>query len=429
MSLLSGLYLKDILARIFPDKNLLILLRSYLPLVIVLNIFLRIVISPQMTWDIRPYLHWPISKKRLTLVFFILNTFNKYTFGIILFLAVFSINLLLTSFNSYLLIFNFILINIYVLVFSELFLFAFKKTGNEPCIRLYIFFLINVFFSFAFIRAKIPFEDFLICILCFINIVYMVLNHNDYYNLYYPNASRAVNYKTQSYFNPYFTIILKSIKRNSVIGKTLLYYGLCILGGSIYFLQSLDNKVSVIFILIALMICSGSLVSNLIVTYQFSWDYNWRGFIFSKPIKISDYVNANLIFATLLCLIPTILYLIIYLIGHFNIFLFISAFSLYGILLNFVQVVFSILYYCEKDPHFSTIGNPQPARFFLFIFIIIPACVLYYFNGVNFTINDIGIKSSLLIGALGGSTLISSPIWFRYIRKYFYQKKYTMLNR
>src|SRR5699024_4895091 len=121
----------------------------------------------------------------------------------------------------------------------------------------------------------------------------------------------------------------------------------------------------------------------LIITYLFSWDFNWRGFIFSKPLEIKDYIKANLLFSAILTLIPFLFYYVIYLINDDKLFLLAYSFSLFLIPINYIQSLFSLIYYKNKDPNFFIFDNAQPGRALIFVLLCIPTYIIYHYNGIS----------------------------------------------
>ena len=428
-SFFGGIYINHILTRLYPNKSPYSVVSIYLPLIIVISALLRIFILKIMNWDIKPFLHWPVSKKRLSFIFLFFSFFNKYTLPVLLFIISYTIEWIQETHSFQTAIF-FCLVQIYILIFSELFSLTVVKSSQFR-ISIFIFFLLNISLSYLITYHYLYAAGWLTPIFSVINIYYIITNHNDYYLLFENRKYPKSTYRKFIYLSFYNEINVKRITRNSILIKMMVIYAICMIAGLVTILNHVNQSEDPFRLTLMLIFFSGHLTFLLTVGHLFNWDYNWRDFIFAKPFSLYKYVKSNVLFAIILCLIPSFIYLIAYIVYSLPIFIYLSSFCLYIIIINYILAFSSIKNYHFVNPNYisPSTSDFRPGRLFFFIFFIIAGYIIYLFDGSVIIISHMNLLPSLFFGVIGIVMLLSAPVWFRIILRYLKQNKYNMFSR
>ena len=427
VSILLGVYIEDIIEIAFQSSNPLYVIQKYLPYVIVLSSLLRLIFKINKKIDLSNLLHYPISKKILISNVIVEQLFNKYTLSFILFLGAFTVQIS-TSFDSYTHLINFLTTQIYIIIYIELFSIIFQR-GQEKNMCLYVFLIANTFLTMPIIQANLSVGVVLSLSLIVINIILAFLLLRNTLFLDFQKSTKKQVYSTKLYQNADINIIIKSIFRNKVYRRFLSIYTVLILGGGIYYsLVTSDLELSLFQLFLMIIVCSGALAGNMIVTYLFSWDSNWRGYIFSKPVTMYNYVRNRILFAESLTIIPSVWFVTLYILYDNKIVLYIGSFCLFSIVLNIVQVYYSLYYYSSEDPNILAVGSQQPARFFLFPLLGIPYLIYFLFNDNTIDANELSLIPVYILSMLGIFTIIFNRLWFRLFKKNLLLNKYKILG-
>jgi len=428
LAVVIGLHIEDILKISIQSTSPEVVIRQFLPPLIVISALARLVFKLNKKINLTNLLRYPISKNSLILNILAKKLLNKYTLSLILFLGSYCVKNLINSITIIYAV-NFVTTHLYIIVYTELFNIVFHRF-NKKKIILYIFLLLNILVTMPIIKSDMYIGTIISLLFIFINIYISFLILKDTLYINFNKSKDKFNYYTKIYQNEHLSIILKSILRNKVHRRFLSIYFVLFMGCGIYFTLNkyISIELSMFDLFLIMILGSGSLASNMIVTYIFSWDSNWKGFLFSKPIKIEQYVRSRILFAEVLAIVPSMWFFLLYVIFHHSMLLFLSAFCLFNLLLNVIQVYFSLYYYSDENPDILVVGTNQPGRFFLFPLLGVPILIIFIFNGSPIYTNELSLMPTYIISIFGIFTIILNSLWKRSLKKILLGSKYEILN-
>ena len=425
----SGIYINHFLTTLHRNESPYSIVSFYLPLIIVASAVLRAFFSKKMSLNIKPFLHWPVSKRPLTFFFLFFSFLNKYTLPILLFIISYTVVWIDKTRSVHEAIF-FVLVQLYILIFSELFSTTVAKSSQFE-ISIFIFLLLNLLLSYLIIHHYLYVAGWLTPLFSIINIYYIITYHNNYYQLFESRKYPKKTYRRFINLSSYNEINIKRVSRNSLLIRMMAIYAICLIGGIILILIHPNQREDPYRLILMLIFFSGWLTFLLTVGHLFIWDYNWRDFIFSKPFSLYKYVKSNIAFSIALCLIPSFIYLIIYFILNLPFFLYMSSFCLYIIIINYILAISSIKDYHYVDPNYINpyLFESKPSRLLLFIFFIIAGYIIYLFDGFKIDISHMSLIPCLIFGTIGIVMVVTAPAWLRITLRYLIRNKYEMLSR
>ena len=450
--IVGGLNFKQIASFYFPRSNTFTVFNTYFFPILIIIYFTRLFTKKDISFNIKAYLHLPVSKKKFIALFLLLRIVNIYTISIIAFIISFGLANIFTTHPFYRSLLWFINISLIICMLELIYVFVkinYLKSPYKTALLL-LTFTVSIFLLREVIK---PFNNvintwgniitgnettLLIFVLLTPAIFYFTnrfIIENIYIDIDLSTKETKFNFLSSLNIEGKYPLIFLQIllitrdrilRRQLITGIFGLLFGVAV--NTIIPEQKLNSHLilEIFFILLS----SGYLFTAAYSAVIFGWDGYYMSFLFSKKIMLKKYIDSKVLFLRILWLCSGVINLFLIEIIHHDYLLMTLAFSFYASgVLSYTQAIQSILIYKPINANESILQVTSSNLFSKYVQIIFVALpVVIYLTFGRQSLHEYLPYSLEALCVLSIIVLTMQKSLLQYLYKLFNRKRYNFIE-
>ena len=454
--LFFGYHLDKVLGHLHVQSGALTFLNQYLALGLAFSAALQLFFQSEIGFDFRPYLHLPVSRRRLAAVLVLLNSVRwKAAVYITPFLLGAALKLILPDAGFTAAVFWLMSAHLFYFTLTAI-VFLLKisvmdRAGKSLLILPILVIVVWVTSKFpapggvwsagfqAVSSGSLPAAmSYLLYFGLVFAISVSVLHWQltlDFSGAKQRAGKRAGFFRLPENFSPFLLLAARQILRSRQLRKGFFYllFGLAI--GLVFLFAPVKPKFHFLNSFSLSIFCSGAIFQSIYMGNTFGWDHNQMSLLLATPLNFRAYLNGKIHLIWLLLSGPAVLYLVLAFVKHQPIYLVFSIYTVYIMGANtYVELMMSLLTYTPANPDLPVWGTAvriKPVRVFITLpLIILPFGLLELFrNGSLWGVEGISLTGLLAMAAGGIVWFVFHPFWLSLVERLFNKQRLEIVER